>query len=85
MKHARLATSPRLQKVLDVLRAAQGELSTEDIIQRAGVCAVSTAISELRHNGAEISCRQSTDPKHGARVWFYTLRKEPPNDVASPA
>ncbi|MGR3435241.1 MAG: helix-turn-helix domain-containing protein [Shimia sp.] len=81
MRHAKLATSARLQKVLAALRAAGGEVSTEEIIQRTGICAVNSAIAELRENGAKISCRQSNDPAHGSRVWFYTLEKEPPHDI----
>lgn len=77
MQHfGKLANSPRLQRTLKVLQEAEGELSTRDIIVRACICNVSSAVSELRFNGAEITCRQEVR-EDGSRVWLYTLLKSP--------
>lgn len=78
MNHARLASSPRLQRLLKVLREADGELSTWEIVNRAQVLAVNAAVAELRANGCEISCRVVA-LKGGGRRWYYHLRKGPPN------
>lgn len=79
MRHAKLDTSPRLQKVLVALQGG-AELSTRDIILRTGVCAVNSCIAELRANGAEISCRQTS--KGGQRIFLYTLLKSPEDSNA---
>ena len=56
MRHAaRLSSSERLQKVLDVLMENE-ELSTLEIMMRTNLCAVGSAISELRANGINVSC-----------------------------
>ncbi|MGR3436845.1 MAG: helix-turn-helix domain-containing protein [Shimia sp.] len=75
MHHARIASSPRLQRLLKALRQAEGELSTLELIKRAQVVAVSAAISELRANGCEISCRCAAE--EGGRRYYYQLRKGP--------
>lgn len=66
MHYARLARSPRQQRVLRVLSDG-AEHSTRDLIVRADVCAVNSIISELRCNGIPIASRQAR------RVWFYRL------------
>ncbi|MEM6726914.1 MAG: helix-turn-helix domain-containing protein [Pseudomonadota bacterium] len=76
MHHARLASSPRLQRVLAILRDADGEVSSLEIAVQAQTVAASTCISELRANGCEISSRLETQPD-GSRRWFYTLLKGP--------
>lgn len=70
MHAARLATSPRLQRVHALLADGQ-EHSTLDIVRGAGVCAVNAAVAELRAQGASIDCRQH----HGAsgRVFLYRM------------
>ena len=72
MHAARVESSERLCRVLALLRDGR-EYSTLDITQQAWVCAVNSIISELRVNGYPITCRQSTDPGTGARVWLYRL------------
>lgn len=72
--HAARLTSDRLQRVLCTLRDG-AEKSTRDIILEAEVMAVSACVAELRQHGAEIDCIQRV--RHGKRVWFYTLKKEP--------
>lgn len=66
MRYAKLANSPRQQRVLRVL--ADGcEHSTQDIIRRANVCAVNSIVAELRANGVAIACRAEK------RIWYYRL------------
>lgn len=76
MHHARLSSSPRLRRVLRALQAAGGEISSLELSRRAKTVAPGTAVSELRANGAEITCRQAVD-ENGQRRWFYTLKKAP--------
>ena len=70
MHAARVDRSPRLQRVLDVLRDGQ-EHSTLDLVRRAGVCAVNSIVAELRAGGYAISCRQAS--VDGERRWWYRL------------
>jgi hypothetical protein len=56
MNFAKVENSPRLQRVLGVLHGGEWA-STMDIVRRASVCAVNSAISELRRNGYEVACR----------------------------
>ena len=57
MRHAaRIESSDRLQKVLDVLQDRQWH-SSLDIMLKTSLVAVGSAISELRANGIEIECR----------------------------
>lgn len=66
MKSAKLNSSQRLQRVLNVLADGQ-EHSTLDIIGQAKVCAVSAIVSELRANGVAIVCK-----RHG-NIWNYKI------------
>ena len=75
MRAARIATSPRLQRVAALL--ADGRTyTTLDIVQGAGVCAVNSAIAELRCNGYQIDCTRCGD------VWSYRLTSTP-EDIAA--
>ena len=74
MHAATLARSPRLQRVLEVLRDG-AEHSTQDLVLTAQVCAVNSIIAELRANGCVITCRQA--PGEHGRVWLYRLSREP--------
>lgn len=51
---ARLENSPRLQRLLALLRDGQRH-STRDIVMRAQIMAVSAAITELRANGIGVN------------------------------
>lgn len=73
---AKLGSSPRLRRVLDVLERSGGWLTTRQIQRRAAVCAVSTAVSELRHNRCRIACEMRVDAK-GRRRWRYRLEAAP--------
>jgi hypothetical protein len=67
MRYAKLENSPRLQRVLRVLKKHK-RLTTLDIIKKAQVCAVNSAIAELRENGFTIDCTRKGD------IWSYTLK-----------
>ncbi len=72
--HAAALSSPRLQRVLAVLREGR-RMTTRSIIRKAQVAAVNAIIAELRCHGAEIVCEQEV--VGGRRRWFYTMVKEP--------
>lgn len=74
MHAARLNSSPRLKRVLEVLRDGR-EHSTMEIVMQARVMAVSACVAELRQNGAEIACEQRSE--EGGRRWYYTMTKGP--------
>lgn len=76
MNHAKIHSSPRLQRALKALRAARGEISTMELIARANICAVNSVIAELRANGCKITCRVVHMPT-GERRFFYKLISEP--------
>lgn len=67
MHHAKLENSPRLQRVLSLLRNEPNPQSTMDIIHKANVCAVNSAVAELRENGISIECQQE------GRIFYYWL------------
>ncbi|MBL4750504.1 MAG: hypothetical protein JKX71_08000 [Amylibacter sp.] len=76
MQHyARLSSNPRLRRTLRVLQAANGALTTYELMRKAKICAVSSVVSELRNNGAEITCRQEVT--NGQRRFYYILIKSP--------
>ena len=77
MHAARTDRSLRLQRTLRLLEDG-AEHSTLDIVARAQVCAVNSAISELRANGHAIDCRQGAGPD-GGRVWYYRLAGREPS------
>ena len=66
MHYARLAHSPRQQRVLRVLSDG-GEHSTQALIRRAQVCAVNSIVAELRANGVAIACERRSN------IWYYRL------------
>lgn len=66
MNSAKIENSPRLQRVRDVLLDMR-EHTTMNIIHKAGACAVSSDISELRDNGFDITCQRR------GNLWFYRM------------
>jgi len=64
---ASVEKSPRLQRVRDYLAKDGLWHSTRDIMHSAHICAVSTAVSELRSNGMTIETRRDN------RVWYYRM------------
>lgn len=73
MHHGRLSHSPRLQRVHEFLRGGE-EHTTREIVEGTKVCAVNSAVAELRANGAVIECRQEVRPEAG-RVFLYRMTK----------
>ena len=74
--HAATLTSPRLQRVLILLSGGRPYTSRQ-IVRKAHVLAVNSVISELRQNGAEITCvRQLLRDRW---VYYYTMTKGPPS------
>lgn len=72
--HAAALTSPRLQRVLVVLKDGRPH-TTRSLIRMAHVCSVSSIIAELRCHGAEIDCSKQ---KYGDEWrFFYTMTKSP--------
>lgn len=74
MMHAAPLTSPRLQRVLSLLKDGVPR-TTRQIVRGAGVMAVNACISELRHHGAEITCR--CEIVNGQRRFYYQMTKAP--------
>lgn len=72
--HAAALDSPRLQRVLAVLRDGE-EHSTRDLVVAARVCAVNSIVAELRARGVDVTCRVAPGAD-GGRVWLYRLPKE---------
>lgn len=54
--YAKLANSPRLQRLYALLMNGT-EYTTLEIMQKAKICAVNSAITELRRNGFDIDCK----------------------------
>lgn len=73
MHYARLDKSARLQRLLSFLADGQ-EHTTMDIIRQASICAVNSAVSELRRNGHAVNCRPLGMSDDGARVYGYRLQ-----------
>ncbi len=73
---ARLETSPRLQRVRDFLveRGSMGA-TTLEIIRKADVCAVNTAVAELRACGLKIRCEYERETESRSRVFRYKLEE----------
>ena len=80
IRHAKLSSSKRLQRVCELLSDAQ-EHSTLEICIRAGVCAVNSIVAELRAQGADIRCRQVRSKETGERIWVYRMVR-PVEEVA---
>lgn len=72
MNSARLAHSPRLDRVFRLLLDGKPH-STRDVIRRANVCAVNSIVAELRDNGIAIGCSRI------GKRWFYQLQGDPRN------
>ena len=67
MNAARLEKSDRLRKILRALKSRK-KLSTRQIIEMTGCCAINSAISELRRNGQNIDCTR------GNGAYWYSWR-----------
>lgn len=75
MKAAKLANSARLQRALRYLQKVKRPVTPLEMVLEARVVSVSSVISELRRNGADIHCEKKYE--NGAFRWYYTLLKSP--------
>jgi hypothetical protein len=76
MHFARLDKSARLRTVLEFLQGCGCRgATTRDIIQKCGVCAVNSIISELRRNGCRITCEFDIRTET-ATIYRYRLEQE---------
>ncbi|MDE2667520.1 MAG: hypothetical protein OXI69_15375 [Acidobacteriota bacterium] len=80
IRYAKLSKSDRLQRVYRLLADGE-EHSTLEISIRCGVVAVSAIISEIRIQGAEITCRQTRSAETGARRWLYRMVTPAPAEI----
>ena len=69
---AHFETSPRLQRLARFL-ARVGDASTRAIMRGANVCAVNSAVDELRENGFHIRAERVK----GKAIWVYALLGQP--------
>ncbi len=70
--YADINKSPRLQRVLFALvEAGDDGLTTREIIERANVCAVNSAICELNRNGYKVTCKNEGRTVQGSNVFRY--------------
>lgn len=74
LHYAKLAHSPRLQRLLALLqrRGRTGATSLEIAIECRTVAAA-TCVSELRSNGYDVLAVQERDTDSGAKVYRYRL------------
>lgn len=72
MHAAKIDRSPRLRRVLAVLRDGRWH-STREIAHEANVLAVNSCVAELRANGCVIEC-SSRKAESGQRYFTYRLR-----------
>ena len=74
MHYSKLATSPRLQRLLALLkeRGSKGATSIE-LHEATGALNVATEASSLRHNGFEIECKRDGTSAEGAKIYRYRL------------
>ena len=70
--YARLESSKRLQRLKEFLSDGRPH-TTLEIISGAKVCAVNTAISELRRNGVLVDCRCQGRTEDGANAYAYQI------------
>ena len=73
MHQASIATSKRLQRVIQALKDYPNGLTTKEIILLADVCAVSACVSELRAEGVDVTCEYIGRTERGASVFRYKL------------
>ncbi|MFA8441565.1 hypothetical protein [Yoonia sp.] len=72
--HAASLRSPRLQRLLKVLKDGHPH-STREIARKSHILAISACVAELRQHGADIICeRKKVDDRF---VFFYTMLEGP--------
>lgn len=70
--YGHIETSARLKRVLDFLLSEPMGATTRQIAKGASVCAVNSAIAELRANGYSIDCL-FMGRKNGSAIFRYRL------------
>lgn len=83
MHFARLARSPRLQR-LHAYLSDGAEHTTWEIVTGARVANPSTYVSELRAQGAEITCRPLGGGARGERIYAYRMVRPVPEETSPP-
>ena len=58
IRAAHIETSPRLQRLMRYLKTQADWVSTWELVHNVNLCAVNTAISELRANNIDVECRK---------------------------
>ena len=66
MHAANLQKSSRLKRLYNLLKDGK-KRSTREIMNAANICAVSTAIAELRDNSCNITCERQ------GMYWYYQM------------
>lgn len=67
MHAAQLNNSPRLQRILSTLSDGRW-YTTRDLIELAKVCAINSAVAELRENGFLVECCKETKDRFTYRL-----------------
>lgn len=71
---AKLENCPRLQSVLRALReAGQAGMTTRQLIERTGYCAINSIVSELRENGQQIGGEWVKTNGGAEKAFLYRL------------
>lgn len=74
MHAAKLCRSPRLMRTLDVLRAHPDGLTTLELVQWTGSCAVHSDVAEIRANGIGVAC-EYLGTRDGRRIYRYRVEE----------
>lgn len=74
IKYAKLHNSPRLQRLLKFLSDGKKH-TTKEIFIGADICAVNTAVDELRENGFDIPCNLREVKEDRSKIYEYQLCK----------
>lgn len=77
MHYASLKKSKRLQRLYNLLSDGLHH-STREITKRTHICAVNSAVSELRRNGIDIECRFFSTTIKGERIYHYWMIEKIP-------
>ena len=82
MHFAKVAESPRLQRMLAFLRSrGQDGATGREIVVNCEVLNPATYCSELRRNGFNVECSHERTNDNGARVYRYRLIEQAKTDL----
>ncbi len=66
--------SERLKRLRDFLtEKGEAGATTREIVDALGICAVNSAVAELRANGYRVECEFERVTKAGARIYRYRM------------